>query len=661
MTSGQSSPVPRRSDTSRIVQPLIIAAVTLVCVAALYFVPFVRLAEHWLWDIRVTTVASGPADSAPGIVVVTITEQSLEQFPYRSPVDRAWLAQLITAIAGARPSAIGIDVLFDQPTEPAKDFALAQALAAAPVPVITAFAGIDEDLTTRQETFLRTFLPSGGASRSAWANLAKDRDDGIVRDIFPGKEIDGVWQPAFAPAMALLAGAHPPRRAVPYAMAPLTPERPLGARVFTAEDVKLLPPAWLAGKIVLVGFDLPLADRHRSPAIALHGAQAGTLPGVVLHAHALAHLLSGRDLAAPSMPWQIVVVAAMAAAGALAARISLPLPGRMAAMAAPLAVFWAGAFALSGQTGLILPVFMPTTAFIMAAGAVSAHLWRTTHRQKQFIEGAFARYVSPAIVAELTRNPDKLVLGGEAREVTYLFTDIAGFTTLTENLDPATLCQILNEYLDGMCRLFIEHQATIDKIVGDAVVGFFNAPLDQPDHARRGVTLALAIDDYAEAFRLRQNAAGIAMGVTRVGVHTGMATVGNFGGSQFFNYTGHGDTVNSASRLEGANKYTGTRLCVSAAAVEQCPGIAFRPMGILVLKGKKKGIETFEPVSPDFAATPLFTEYLAAYAAMKAEEADAPARFSALARLYPSDTLSCLHHRRLTSGAHGAVMELTEK
>ena len=177
--------------------------------------------------------------------------------------------------------------------------------------------------------------------------------------------------------------------------------------------------------------------------------------------------------------------------------------------------------------------------------------------------------------------------------MSFLFSDIAGFTTLSESLSPERLVALLQDYLDNMVDIALRHHGTIDKFIGDAVVVIFGAPSDQPDHAERAVHCAIEMDNFAQEFRLKKERDGIQFGVTRIGVHTGVATVGNLGGQRRFDYTAIGDTVNTAARLESVNKHLGTRVCISAVAASDCNGLGLRPVGTLVLKGKEEGLDVY--------------------------------------------------------------------
>ena len=266
---------------------------------------------------------------------------------------------------------------------------------------------------------------------------------------------------------------------------------------------------------------------------------------------------------------------------------------------------------------------------------------------------SLSRYFSPALAVQLAGGGHGLDLGGQRREVAALFTDIAGFTTLAETLDPSLLGALLNDYLEGMTDTVFAHDGTVTKIVGDAVHVLFGAPSDQPDHATRAVACALALDAWAEAFRERWRERGVEVGATRIGVHAGPAIVGNFGGGRFFDYTAYGDTINTAARLETVNKQLGTRLCVSAAVAERAEDFRGRPIGDLVLRGRTEPLRAYEPLTArefNEAATGL---YLSAFAKLQGNEAGAMPAFAALLGMRENDCLASFHLKRLLNGGKG--------
>jgi class 3 adenylate cyclase len=285
--------------------------------------------------------------------------------------------------------------------------------------------------------------------------------------------------------------------------------------------------------------------------------------------------------------------------------------------------------------------------------------WSDSERQqRKFIRQAFARFISPAVVDQLVSDPSRLSLGGERKDLTCIFTDLAGFTTLIENLEPPVVLPLLNRYLDGLCKIVLEHDGTIDKIVGDALHAFFGAPVEQLDHPQRAMTCALALAEFADDFANQEIAVELGFGHTRIGVHSGVAVVGNFGGDSFFDYTAHGDVVNSAARLETANKPLGTRTCVSGATASRCPNIEFRPVGKLLLKGKAQEIEAFEPFPKNDSRRAPPDEYDKAFALLQDGKPSALAAFMDLQRAYPEDPLAAFHAKRLSAGESGTVINL---
>ena len=284
-------------------------------------------------------------------------------------------------------------------------------------------------------------------------------------------------------------------------------------------------------------------------------------------------------------------------------------------------------------------------------------------RRRQFsaerAHASLSRYFSPNLAEQLASEQQGIDLAGCRREVASLFTDIAGFTSLVEAIEPAALGVLLNEYVAGMTDIVFAHEGTVTKIIGDALHVLFGAPGEQPDHAARAIACALDLDAFAEDFRKRWSDNGAALGATRIGVHAGPAIVGNFGGTRFFDYTAYGDTINIAARLEAANKQLGTRVCVSAAAAERVTGFRGRPVGDLVLRGRSEPLRAFEPLSPQQDGQAQASGYLEAFAKLEAGDPRALPAFAAEVGKHPGDPLSNFHLKRLLNGATGTriVME----
>jgi adenylate cyclase len=279
---------------------------------------------------------------------------------------------------------------------------------------------------------------------------------------------------------------------------------------------------------------------------------------------------------------------------------------------------------------------------------------RRRQAEAERAHASLSRYFSPNLAQRLASDADAIDLGGQRREIATLFSDIAGFTSLVETLEPDVLGPLLNDYLAGMTDLVFTYDGTVAKIVGDALHVLFGAPGEQPDHADRAVNCALALDEFAQSFRERWRGKGIVLGVTRIGVHAGPAIVGNFGGGRFFDYTAYGDTINIAARLETANKQLGTRICVSATLAAKAAEFRGRPVGDLVLRGRTEALRALEPLGREQYEDAATKSYLDAFAKLEAGDPGAMAAFAAYVGGRADDQLAGFHLKRLLNGASGA-------
>ena len=209
-----------------------------------------------------------------------------------------------------------------------------------------------------------------------------------------------------------------------------------------------------------------------------------------------------------------------------------------------------------------------------------------------------------------------------------------------------------------MTDIVFAHDGTVAKIVGDALHVLFGAPGEQPDHADRAVQCALALDAYAQSFRVRWQEKGVGLAVTRIGVHAGPAIVGNFGGGRFFDYTAYGDTINVAARLEAANKQLGTSICVSATLATKVKEFRGRPIGDLMLRGRTEAMRALEPLRAEQFEDPATKGYLDAFQKLEASDPGAIAAFASHVGRHPQDQLASFHLKRLLNGATGTRITL---
>ncbi|MBI3516378.1 MAG: HAMP domain-containing protein [Proteobacteria bacterium] len=282
-------------------------------------------------------------------------------------------------------------------------------------------------------------------------------------------------------------------------------------------------------------------------------------------------------------------------------------------------------------------------------------------RDRERIRDLFGKYVPPEVVETVLADPDALELAGQKREITVLFSDIEGFTALSEGLQPDLVLTLLNAYFEGVCSILVEHGGIIVDFVGDAVFAIFGAPIVQPDHAHRALAAARSLEHFTATFAAEQRRHGLAFGRTRVGIHTGIAIVGNIGSHDRLKYGAAGDVVNTASRLEGANKIFGSRILASAAAVRHADDPDVRPMGSVAVQGRAAPVEVFEVLDRGDSANAWHAQYLAAFAMLANRPADAAEAVRRLFAARPDDRPVGRLLDRLEGGATGELVELAEK
>ncbi len=269
-----------------------------------------------------------------------------------------------------------------------------------------------------------------------------------------------------------------------------------------------------------------------------------------------------------------------------------------------------------------------------------------------------SRYFSPNLAQRLASDTDTISLAGQRREISSIFTNIAGFTTLVKSLEQEVLSPLLNDYLTGMTDIIFMHDGTVAKIIGDALHVLFGAPGDQLDHAARAAACALELDQFATSFQETWQQRGIPLGATRIGAHSGAAMVGNFGGGRFIEYSAYGDTINVAARLEGVNKQLGTRVCVSADLASKIDHFHGRPIGDLLLRGKSSAMRVFEPLTPEQHHHPATASYNNAFGLLECSDPNTITAFAAHIGNYPGDKLGNFHLKRLLNGANGTQVAM---
>ena len=616
-------------------------------------VSLARLAENHLTDVRVAML-SLPRPQSKNIAVVLINDDTLANYPYRSPLDRELIANLLEELERASVAAIGINVLFDRPTEPEKDQLLYDRLRSLSVPVVLSRVSTTSGFSAKQIAFSKYFLKNIPTGLSL---IYRDPVDHTIRGsllkLVQGRSI----HLGFAATIIDALGLELPRQErifIDYRPGPDLDTPPFP--IYAAHEVALLPKSVLENRIVLIGSDLGDSSRLRTPLSVLESGYSRDLPGIVIEAHILSQLLEKRQMETPTAQENLMFVILMAITGCLVSLLRVKLVFKILISLALLPLAWVGVFSIYILQQAIVPMVAPTFAFVVALVLSAFWQWRTEFQMRERIHHAFGRFLAPTVVEQIVQNPEELELGGEVREISFVFTDLEGFTRLTESTPPQRMVRLVNKYLEETCDIVIEHGGTIDKIVGDALHVMFNAPLLQQDHAQRAVKCALALDRWSADFRERMQQEGIDLGVTRIGVNTGKCIVGNFGGKRRFDYTAHGDAINTAARLEAINQRLGTTVCVSETTADQCEGVIFRPVATLVLRGKTHELRTYLPVAREDANQKLIDQYEKAYLALTHDDPESDHLFEALEAKFPDDPLVRLHARRIEAGESGTTL-----
>ena len=605
----------REAGTRRLVLTVVFVLGAMVLARLSWQVPVFDEAERNLYDLRSYLLAE-QVQQDPRIVMIVYNDQTLIKYRKRSPLDRGVLARALRNIDRMGAKGIGIDMLFDQPQD--EDDRLVAALRAMKTPVAVAYADIahnEENIGFEQEQYLRQFLARLEGSNARPGSVKLSDSFGTTR-LWP--EIIANQPPLLGRVM--LAAAGDGRKVLPgyegavrYRL-PRDASRPVFASlpIDTFSDPALTEIPELAaalaeqvrGKYVLIGGDIVDVDRLSTPLTQAMGTPEP--PGIEFHAASIAQMLDGKALPAP-MSITLWVLSALVIVMAV-------LTGLLEWGSWRIYVLFGVQFVVMLGVPLVMQLRHVDTYGVPAVGWVLA--WIVTFTavtsaarasgavQRNFAQGALGKYLPREMAQEIIDNPKLLALHGEKKQIFVLFSDLEGFTKMSHALEPEMVAKLLNRYLEMLSQVVLDHGGVIDKFVGDAVVAFWGAPIARPDDGERCARAGYAIWHAGEAFRAEVAAMDPDLpkiGKTRVGLHYGEAVVGNFGGDSRIQYTALGDSMNTAARLESANKELESSVMASREFVEKAGLDWWRPMGRVVLRGRAKPVEIYEP-APDFPA-----------------------------------------------------------
>jgi adenylate cyclase len=661
----------KRPRARKVLAALAISAAAAALSAALWLPGILDGLEGWSFDLRARALAE-PGKANPDIVVIRLDQQSLDWAEKENSLYWPWYREVYGKIMGFCASggakAFVMDVIFSGPSVygPEDDLALAEAARASGILVSTiqllssdsgqsslpaylrdrlpAFLGAEAWLAAKGRIDAKRSvvpnIPAYGQAAAATGNVIYDPDpDGVIRRIPPLHAFDGTAFPSIGLA-AYLEGEGIGQ--IGYASGDLSAGNALipldgkgrailryrgPTQTYTSYNAAEIlqcavqieegkPPKYdpsvFKGKYVFFGFTAPgLMDLRSTPMGKIY-------PGVEINATFADNLLSGgfiRDT--PESLGILIILAACFLASLLMMNLK-----RATAQGICFSVFLVlpvglgfGLYAL----GIWFPMMPSLLSLILCLSASALYNYSTEGRQKAFIKSAFRQYLSPIVIEQLIANPEKLNLGGERRMLSIYFSDVQGFTSLSEALSPEELTSVLNEYLSAMTDIIQEEGGTVDKYEGDAIIAFWNAPLDLPDHGLRAVTASLRCQEKLAEMRPGLKARTGKDLFMRIGLNSGPAVVGNMGSKTRFDYTMLGDAVNLAARLEGVNKQFGTYTMISENTLKEIKdAFAVRELSRIAVVGKKIPVRVYEPMSHELYAQrkdvlEAFAEALALY------------------------------------------------
>jgi adenylate cyclase len=608
--------------------------------------------------------------TAAPVVVVAIDEQSYQTPPFKGSPTLTWtreIGRVLTAIVDGGAKVVGFDIVFPTSIEQSeipfgdemlgarmrgfdRDFlrALAATSAAGKV-VLGEVQSRDQPIrpspgqraAVRQQTNIRAL------------NVYTDSDD-VIRRLPLTFQIDGKPVPSMAVELASRALAAKPELTSGSAMVLagyLVPSAVPNTLTLNfrggSEDVPTYSFADLRacvengssdffhrafdGKVVIFGTLLDFEDRKltskrfvkgldsaQAPRCALPAPQTAghtrrsSISGVYIHATAVDNLIN-RDAVVELGRLPVTIIAiAFAALAAISARMFAPA-GAIMTYLAMVASYTVGATALFLHS-LALPLTEPVLSGLSALAAMVGYRFVVTEQGERFLRKTFALYLAPQVIEKMLKSEKMPELGGEMRNVTIFFSDVAGFSSIAEKLTPNELVALMNEYLSAMTEIVESHGGYVDKYIGDSVVAVFGAPVDDLDHACNAVRAALRCRASLEELN-RSNVAFHGYKLAhRIGLNSGDALVGNIGSRRRFNYTVMSDAVNVASRLEGANKYFGTSIMASEMTVALTRNtFAWRELDAIRVKGRSDPVKIYEPLAESGQQTPEQSANAAAY------------------------------------------------
>lgn len=595
--------------------------------------------EYSTIDYRVRSSAKKTNPDSSQVRLVLFDSSFVSSWPYLSPFPRAALASLIDGATQAGAKVIGLDVYLDRRYPDLNaidsgDVKLRNAIQragnvvlVAPTPFDTAtgkytllppdpyFAEVaaavaSAETPTPYETIrdgvLTVSTDRGLVPSFALALYAKAQDLDLDALLTRAERENRLDLPGLAADYARLPGNSIQTLPIRFEGPPSRVDADDGAfRGLSAFAVSQLAATGAAAfldlkdKVVLLGSGFHDSERYRTPFYSAKdegGKTYGWTYGVEIHANALQNLLTGHYM--KPLHWLLKLLLAIAIATAVAT-VTFARGTKWGGASAALAAIATAVVALIAfdRSALVLPIVAPALASLLSFVGSTSYVSIVEGREKRMIKGAFGKFVSPRVADQLMSDPSRLKLGGDRVQISMLFSDLAGFTSMSEMLDPQKLVQVLNEYLHEMAELVKQEDGYVDKYIGDAVMALYGAPNPMTDHALRACRTALRMQDRLDELNAKWSAQDPAWKKlkVRIGLNTGDPVVGNIGGEEKIQYTALGDAVNLAARLEPACKSYGVGIMIAQRTREEAGNaIIIRELDMLAVYGKKEPIRVYE-------------------------------------------------------------------
>ncbi len=527
------------------------------------------------------------------ILIIEIDSSSINKLG-RWPWDRKIHAEIISKICNQQPAVLGVDINFSEPSDPWSDQKLVESFKNCPAVVLPLLA--ETNLTfgeIRLDSYISPIIGLRGISSQGVANIILDRDGILRKSLINLLGPEGVEYYSFAKVVAEEFN----KKKLPNILldqqgkmvinfsGPPGSFNSISAQEFLSGDKEVS----MNGKIVLIGATAP--DLHDNYMVPTSGGQP--MSGVEIHANAISTIIENSFLRPVNNFWQIVIFVLLILGTCLFMfRLNL-IKGTIFVFVLFL-LYLLSALVLFEQ-GYILDILYSIVSIMLTYLTVVIFRNLTDVREKRKIKKAFSRYVSPEIIEEILIDPKKLKLGGENRELSILFSDIRGFTSISEKLSAHDLVSFLNDYLSLMSDLIMEAGGVVDKYIGDAIMAFWGAPIRQDLHAENVCRTAISMVKKLNQNISRWNEEYGFVPDIGIGINSGEVIVGNIGSDKRFDYTVMGDAVNLSSRLESLTKKYKVKIIVSQFTKEAAgDSFVFRYLDKVVVKGKKIGVEIFE-------------------------------------------------------------------